>query len=220
MIAGKQKREKAGWERGNLYTFSKDIKIEFYDKQSGDKVMIEFYLRKGQQGLYAEEFRPSTVAKDGAKIIDLSMGIEDYQNKRLVWGIYDVKKSLGGEDVILKLCGQWQAGLRYWYNSVLNYLDDYSIEGEIGVVTTDYDREKLEMNIQGTLNKIEKCRRLGKSLAGAKNKVELIKYQKELEILQRFREGKFLYKRSDKTNEEWKFNVKESKYYTFQWSCS
>lgn len=219
MIAGKQKRENKDWEKGNLYTFSQDIKIEFYDKQSEDRVLIEFYLREGQQGLYAVEFRPSTVAKEGAKIIDLSMGIEDYQNKRFVWGIYDVKKTLGGRDVILKLCEQWQAGLRYWYNSILNYLDDYTTEGRIGVVTTKYEREKLEDNIRVISEKIKKSGQLGKSLAGAKNKVELLKYQKELEILKKFQEGKFVYKRPNKTNEEWKFDVKESEYYTFKWSC-
>ena len=112
MIEGRRKRKHEEYQKTSLYIIENSETIEFSDK-SGDRATIKYQINEGQHGLYAHEFRPEQVPKAGSKVIDLSMGIDDFGNKKCIWGLYDLKRTLGGIEDALKLGGQWQAGLRY-----------------------------------------------------------------------------------------------------------
>lgn len=85
MIEGLHRKKNKNYEKSGLYVIQSSETIEFAEK-SGDHVTIVYQINPCQQGLYAHEFRPQQVPKQNAKVIDLSMGIEDYANKKIVWG--------------------------------------------------------------------------------------------------------------------------------------
>lgn len=214
-IEGRRKKRE-DYQKSSLYVIQQDEKIEYID-ESGDSATVSYHIGDGQQGLYAHEFRPTQVPKEGAKSIDLSMGIEDYQNKKCIWGLYDLKKSLGGKEMALELGEQWQAALRYWYNSVLNYLDDYSKEGKIGVVTTKYEKEKVNNHIRTLEKAIAEVEQLKGTLIGAKRAADLPRLKRELIFFNNFLQQKFLYQDPDGNKEIWDIDVIISEHHTFEW---
>ena len=216
MIEGRHKREHEDYQRCSLYSIKKDETIEYTDK-SGDCATIVYRIKDGQHGLYALEFRPAQVPQQGSKIIDLSMGIEDYQNKKISWGLYDLKTNLGGKDDAIKLGGQWQAALRYWYNSVLNYLDGYIKEGKIGVVTTSYEEGKITAYIEFLRKKIEDAPKFKGTLVGYKTDIEMIRLKKELSFFEKFYEKKFVYLDLEGKEEIWNIDVIIDDHHTFEW---
>lgn len=216
MIEGIHRKNNQRYVKSELYIIEKNEIIE-QTEPSGDHVTIRYEIREGQHGLYANEFRPRQVPKDGAKVIDLSMGIDDFKNKKCIWGLYDLKRTLGAKDVVIKLCGQWQAALRYWYNCVLNNMDNYTKNGKIGVVATKYDIDKVDAYIVQLENELERADKLKGSLAGAKNNVLLPQIKKELKLFRNFREGKFVYLDPEQREIEWKFDVIISEHYVFEW---
>lgn len=217
MIEGKHKRKHEDYQRSSLYIIESDETIEYSDK-SGDSATIVYQIKDGQHGLYANEFRPVQVSKQGSKIIDLSMGIDDFKNKKCIWGLYDLKTNLGGKDDAMKLGGQWQAALRYWYNSVLNYLDGYTKNGKIGVVTTCYKEGKITEYIDSLKKKIEDAEKLNGTLIGAKSKADLSRVKKELDFFEKFIERKFVYLDPDGKEEIWDFEVISSSHHVFMWT--
>ena len=70
MIEGKHKRKHEDYQRSSLYIIESDETIEYSDK-SGDSATIVYQIKDGQHGLYANEFRPAQVPKQGSKINDL-----------------------------------------------------------------------------------------------------------------------------------------------------
>ena len=71
---------------------ARDILVE--EKQqdgSMDQVILEYCVKEGNIGYFAKEYRPASVKKEGAKVIDL----------------YDIKDTLAGEDTAVKLYNQW-----------------------------------------------------------------------------------------------------------------
>lgn len=216
MIAGRHKREHEDYQRSSLYIIGNDETIEYTDK-SGDCAIIEYRIKKEQQGLYANEFRPDQVQKQGSKVIDLSMGIEDDQNKKISWGLYDLKTNLGGKDDAIKLGEQWQAALRYWYNSVLNYLDGYTKEGKIGVVTTSYEEGKITAYIEFLRKKIEDAPKFKGTLVGYKTDIEMIRLKRELSFFENFYEKKFVYRDPGGNEEIWDVDLIIDEHHTFEW---
>lgn len=216
MIEGRHKKKDAQYQKTELYIISSDEQIEVAEP-SGDSATIIYRLKDGQHGLFSREFRPPYVAQSGAKVIDLSMGIEDCKNKRCIWGLYDFKQTLNGKNDIIKLCDQWQSGLRYWYNSVLNNLDDYDKAGKIGVVTRTDLRNDVNRYIEDLEAQIEKSQKTQGTLVGIKNRVELEKKRAELKRFTDFRDGMFVYRDPKKNEEIWMFDVIESEHYQFVW---
>lgn len=219
MIAGRHKRKNENYEKTSLYIIENSETIEFSDA-SGDSATIAYQINEGQHGLYAHEFRPEQVPKADSKVIDLSMGIEDFENKKCIWGLYDLKRTLGGKDDALKLGGQWQAGLRYWYNSVLNYLDGYTKSGRIGVVTTTDAMDRIDEHIKTLRQEINDAEKLNGTLVGAKMNSDIIRTKKELSFFERFSKKEFIYSDPDGNEEVWSFDVIVSPHYVFEWKIS
>lgn len=216
MIEGRHKKKNQSYNPRELYVIDGNEIIEYKDK-SGDCATVSYLLEEGQQGLYADEFRPAQVPKQDAKVIDLSMGIEDYINKICIWGLYDLKHHLGGKDDALRLGGQWQAALRYWYNSVLNYMDGYEKEGKIGVVTTNYEESKIVTHIEKIRNEIAQAKKLKGTLVGAKKGVDLPRLECELDFFENFLKKQFVYLDPNGIEEIWEFDVIISEHHIFEW---
>lgn len=217
MIEGLHKKKNANYEKSGLYVIQSSETIEVAEK-SGDHATVVYQINPGQQGLYAQEFRPQQVPKQNAKVIDLSMGIEDYANKKIVWGLYDLKHTLGGIDDAMRLGEQWQDALRYWYNSVLNYLDGYSKTGQIGVVTTIDEIYRIEEYVECLRQELENAEKLTGTLIGFQNKVANIRRQTELDFFERFLRREFVYSDPDGKKEVWQFQVIISQHHVFEWS--
>lgn len=216
MIEGLHRKKNKNYEKSGLYVIQSSEIIEFAEK-SGDHVTIVYQINPRQQGLYAHEFRPQQVQKQNAKVIDLSMGIEDYANKKIVWGLYDLKHTLGGIDDALRLGGQWQDALRYWYNSVLNYLDGYKKSGEIGVVTTKDEMNKIEEYVARLRQELDESQKMTDTLIGLKNKAANIRKKEELDFFERFLRKEFVYSDPNGKKELWNFKVIISQHHVFEW---
>lgn len=105
---------------------------------------------------------------------------------------YDLKKTLGKRNVILKLVKQWQYALNH-SNMVVNSLLHYQIENQfVGVITENNDRATLlsEINKLKPLNEL-KNPKLPEFLV-SKNKTQNIQNNEELKILVDFYNGKAL----------------------------
>lgn len=144
-IQGRKLKSGKEPQKGVLNEFTDSRTVTFTEKEVGDVVDVEYQLREDDKGFFSQEFRADTVAKEDAKAIDITALIINEKKGMCSWWLYDLKKDVGGQDVILKLCQQWQAGYQYLNNSVLNYLSDNSVEarGEIGVITRNFDTERI-----------------------------------------------------------------------------
>lgn len=140
----KLKRDKEP-QKGVLNEFTDSRTFTFTEREVGDVVDVEYQLVEGDRGYFSEEYRSDTIAKEDAKVIDITACIINEKEGVCRWWLYDLKKDVGGQDVILHLCEQWQAAYSYLANSVLNFLLDISIEskGSIGVITRNFDTVRI-----------------------------------------------------------------------------
>ena len=75
-----------------------------------------------------------------------------HKKKCIRWHLYDIKDALAGENTVVKLYDQWNAGLQYLYNNILKTTPEYKMMSDLGVVTRCYDKERTsQKSIQGTL---------------------------------------------------------------------
>lgn len=170
----KLKRDKEP-QKGVLNEFTDSRIITFMEREVGDVVDARFRLNQNEKGYFAEEYRPDTIARADAKAVDITAFIINEQDSVCRWWLYDVKKDVGGRDVIVHLCEQWRAAYSYLENSVLNFLLDESIEtkGNIGVITRKFDAgrirtelEKLDESIKELEKDIKQTVMLAKRKAG------------------------------------------------------
>lgn len=127
-----------------LYKIRNSRSIRFVEKQKNideeDCVNVKFVLDKGQYGMFANEFCPSFV-KD-AKKADLLLFVVDEANRKYSSWILDVKVSVGGEDVIRHLIEQWIESHQHKC-ALSNYLKEFREKETIGVVTREYQSERI-----------------------------------------------------------------------------
>lgn len=149
-IQGRKLKKGKVPQKGVLNEFTDSRIITFTEQEVGDVADIEFQLDENEKGYFAEEFRPDTIAKEDAKVIDITACIISEKDGACYWWLYDLKKDVGGQDVILHLCGQWRDAYQYLNNSVLNYLADDSMEirGNIGVITRNFDTARIQAEFE------------------------------------------------------------------------
>lgn len=169
------RRLKSGKEpqKGVLNEFSDSRIITFTEPENGDVVDVEYQIDELEKGYFAEEYRPATIAKEDAKAVDITAFIINEEKSICRWWLYDVKKDVGGQDVIMHLCQQWQAAYQYLNNSVLNYLsdDDIEVKGNIGVITRNFDTNRIKTEFESLDEKIKEAEKdSGRTLVLAKRK--------------------------------------------------
>ncbi len=181
-------------QKGTLHEITEKSTIEFREKNSSETVDICFNPTVQQKAFYAEEYRPATIAREDANVIDITACIIDEGARGCNWYLYDVKKDVGGEDVIFHLCAQWQAGLKYLKNSVLNYLEDFQFEEHIGVMTRQFDELRIAKAVASRESRISQIEQLApRSLAGRKMLTAKPKLEAEKKLLAEVYDRKFLY---------------------------
>lgn len=175
-IQGRKLKSGKEPQKGVLNEFSDSRIITFTEQENGDVVDVEYQIDASEKGYFSEEYRPDTIAKEDAKVIDITAFIINEEKRTCCWWLYDVKKDVGGQDVIMHLCQQWQAAYQYLNNSVLNYLSDDEIEakGKMGVITRNFDMVRIKTEFELLDEKIKEMERdsnrtrvLAKRKAGA-----------------------------------------------------
>lgn len=153
-------------QKGVLNKFSDSRIITFIEPETGDAVDVVYQIEADETGYFSEEYRPVTIAKDGAKVIDITAFIINEKENMCYWWLYDLKKDVGGQDVILHLCQQWQAAYKYLYHSVLSYLVDDSIEtrGKLGVITRNFDTDRIQAEFESLDKKIREMENESKQI--------------------------------------------------------
>lgn len=149
-IQGRKLKGNKKPQKGVLNEFADSRIITFTEQEIGDVIEVEYQIGEDEKGYFSEEYRPDTVAREDAKVIDITAFIINEKESKCYWWLYDLKKDVGGQDVILHLCQQWQAAYRYLNNSVLSYLSDASIEtrGKIGVITRNFDTDRIQTEFE------------------------------------------------------------------------
>lgn len=172
-----------------LYKVENSREILVEEKQldgSLDQVILEYCVKKGDIGYFAKEYRLEGVKKEGSKVIDITSVMLDCEKQCVRWHLYDIKDTLSGEDTAVKLYGQWNSGLCYLQQNILNQLQDYSEIEDLGVITRCYDKEKMKRlgdKYQELCNKIENDQQ-GRTLAQRKGRLEIAKYKGKLKAIQ------------------------------------
>lgn len=184
--------------KGSLNEVVRDMTICFCENQKDgtqDRVSLIFRLQGEQYGEYAEEFLPNTVTKSGHNVIDITALLLDETNEKGAWYLLDVKKDVGGEDVIFHLMEQWKCSYQYLRNSVLNYVSSIKFADNLGVVTRNFDEQRIRKAIASKEQVIHDCDvKAIQSIAGAKKRNDNIKLKQEIKYLSDFLDRKFFYK--------------------------
>ena len=139
-----------------LYEIRNSRSIRFVEKQKNideeDCVNVKSVLDKGQYGVFANEFCPGFVKE--VKKADLLMLVVDEANRKCSSWVVDIKVSVGGEDVIRHLIEQWIASHQHKC-ALLNYLKEFQEKETIGVVTRDYQSERILAIVEKLKKEIE-----------------------------------------------------------------
>lgn len=117
---------------------------EEHDDGSQEQVILEFRIKENDIGYYADEYRPDTVQKEGAKVIDITAIVANHAKKCVRWHLYDIKAALAGYSTVTKLYNQWNCGFRYLRENILCQMPGYLVVPDLGVITKQYDEERMQ----------------------------------------------------------------------------
>lgn len=134
-------------ERTALYEVKDSRNIAVEEKQddgSLDQVILEYCVENDDTGYFAKEYRPENVKKEGAKVIDITAVMLNHDEKYVRWHLYDIKDTLAGAGTVTKLYNQWNSGLRYLQENILDQASEYSMTPDLGVITRCYDEERMK----------------------------------------------------------------------------
>ncbi|WP_286080961.1 hypothetical protein [Parablautia intestinalis] len=198
--------------KGVLNEFSDSRTITFKERETGDVVDVEYQMEENEKGYFSEEYRADTIAREGAKVIDITAFIINEEKGMCRWWLYDVKRDVGGQDVIWHLCEQWQAAYGYLCNSVINYLLNNSIEskGNIGVITHNFDTDRIRAEfalLDETIKEMEKGAKHAMILAKRKGSVRLPILQAKRKLLKNILNRKICFRDAGR-DIELEFDVK------------
>lgn len=187
-IQGRKLKNGKEPQKGVLNEFTGSRTVTFKEQETKDVVDVTYQMEENEKGYFAEEYRPETIAREDAKVIDITAFIINEEKGMCRWWLYDLKKDVGGQDVVRHLCQQWQAAYRYLHNSVLNYLSDACIqsEGSIGVITRNFDTNRIQAEFEQldeTIKELEKNAKHAMILAKRKGSVKLPILRAERDLL-------------------------------------
>lgn len=177
-----------------LYAIRKSGKIQFIEKQKEineeDYVYVKFTLDKGQYGMFANEYRPGFIAN--SKKVDIFLLIVDEEKKLCASWIFDVKVSVGGEDVIKHLIEQWLASYQH-KRTFMNYLTDFSERETIGVIARNYQAERIVKIVEKYTKEIETMAKELDAMPDSSIKMikqrDLLRKKMEYKMFDKFKNG-------------------------------
>ena len=176
--------------------YYKDSKepVHFVEKQDEDGseafIDIKYTLKEGQYGIFANEYHPSHVTD--AKRADLLLLIVDEKQKAWASWVLDVKVTVGGKDVITHLIEQWQE--TYIHKKMFSiYLDGFTEAETIGVVTREYQGERIQTMVEALgrdiANITESVALMPKSPVVIDQQRRLLGMRLEYQMLEQFKNG-------------------------------
>lgn len=176
-----------------VYYSDEDHTIPFVEKQNGvdeDYVNVRFALEKGQYGIFANEYHPGHVAD--AKKADLLLFVVDEPKRLCSSWILDIKVTVGGKDVISHLIEQWKAS--YKHKSTFSiYLDGFAETGVIGVITRDYQKDRIEAMVEEMRKEIASLTETLEVMPNSSIKMtqqrNLLKTKLEYQLFDKFKDG-------------------------------
>lgn len=195
---GKRIKEDGKYQKHEAYKISQNRTICFKEEQedgSVDTVELEISLGENQEAIFSEEYKPKMI--DVSKMVDITVFLYYITEKQCIdtdgqacLYLYDVKDTIGGKDVIFHLIEQWKAGI----TSALDftrYIGDTKYR--IGVITRDYNVERVEKEITKCEEEIKKLdfREDMPKLIMAKNSSRKMVAIQELKILKDFKNMAF-----------------------------
>lgn len=192
-IKGHYIKEGKNLEKGKLYIIRKNRIVVFEEEETDDIVNIHFNITKEQQyGIYSSEFKPSFIEDNGVKKADILIFIVDEENKHLSSWIIDVKKTVGGEDVIYHLIEQLME--TFWHEQAITlYLEDFQKELNIGYITRDLQSDRIQGTIEEKKFFIKKQKESIKNMSvllAQKIGAGLLKEEAKLRILEDFQNNR------------------------------
>lgn len=181
VIKARKLKEPEFPEKTALYEVSNscDILVEERQSDSKDQVIMKYSLKDCEVGYFAKEYRPGHIPKTGAKVIDITAAVLNHADKYIRWYLYDVKDTLAGENTVIKLYNQWNAGLGYLKQTILGQIPEYSQYPDLGVITRCYDEERMKRlrdDYQEHCDAIEKNGE-SRTLAQRKKRTDIVKYR-------------------------------------------
>ena len=185
---------KIGYEKNKLYLLDKTSQVIFQEQQedgSKDLVKITAQLSDNEECVFAKEYRPPHIKAQGCKNVDLMALLTNEKQQCLKSYLIDVKKDVGGEDVIFHLIDQWKDSMLHMRTLTL-YYEDYAQEQCIGVITRSMDYKRIHETIQAKEEFIQECNKGAGTLSQLKIAPKLLKTQQEIETLKRFAQGQFV----------------------------
>ena len=145
-IKGDKIREGQILSKGRLYRVTSCQTIEFEEKDTNDIVNIIFLLQDEQYGVYGNEYKPPFVEDNGGKKADILVLVIDEEKQRFNSWIFDVKKTIGGEDVICHLVEQLAESIQH-KKSLTTYFENYEEEEHVGYITQEIQKDRIQETI-------------------------------------------------------------------------
>ena len=164
-----------------------DKRFKIHENNTNETLYIVFNLNKDEQALIGKECHNTPKGCQELPKTDLMCV---YSNPTYEIGYtYDLKKTLGGKDVILHLISQWTETISYCKSQIKN--SDY--EFVVGVITEKFNQRLLNNDIKELSEYVEEPggSALKSSLAARKKLVSYINNSNALNRLIDFKSGKF-----------------------------
>lgn len=178
-----------------LYSVPNSMDIPFCEIQKDgteDLVQLRFQIEDQEYGLYGNEYRPGFLDKSDCKAADILGLVVNNEMRKVTSYIYDVKRTVGGDEVIFHLVEQLTDSYLH-KRTMLQYLTEYDETQHIGVITSKFDLDRIMASIQSTKQSIAKKDTKGLSpMIALKVENIKLKMKAQLHILERFFERKIM----------------------------
>lgn len=174
-LNGSKIRENAELEKNHLYNVGESRVLQHEEKQDDgtkDIVQLNFQFKEDEKALYGKEWHPGFLKAKNCKAADILALVYNTSKKRVTTYLWDVKRTIGGEDVICDLVKQLQASYLH-KNSMLMYLENFVESAHMGVITAVFDEERIKKAIEKKQNKEDKSGLVAPMLGGKVKKMEL-----------------------------------------------
>lgn len=187
-IKGQTIREGKELLPGTLYRTVTPATIVFTEKDTNDIVNINFQTKNGQYGIFGNEYKPPFVETEGIKKADILALVIDEKNQCFSSWIFDVKKTVGGEDVIYHLVDQIKESVKH-KKSITTYIEEFAEDQHIGYITHELQHDRINETIVKKRECLEQeklqIQKMPVLVATAAN-LKLLKEQAKLKVLMLF----------------------------------
>lgn len=175
------------------FDFNVDILLDEIQKDgTKDQTILHYMLGIGEKAYFSEEYLAVGESKDGKKKPDITAIIENSEDKKVKWYIYDMKDTVINAKTALKLCAQWHSGIERITIQYLQGLAEYHIENSLGVITRYWDKEKLGREIEEYRQKIEGLQNTPPLLTAKKSLLKVNEYKEKIRAMQYIIDGAFV----------------------------